>query len=373
MPDAYGWQKDAYEAWRQSCFYGLLEAKTGAGKTLAGVLCLKSFLAEFPQTRPLVVTPRADNVKMWQAALAEQGVTGVPVMTYAAAANRVLRGGLQADCLVADECHHLVNQGWGAVLKAAPEAVLGLSATPEGSVGVLGEPFIKVGFDEARLCRFDIWLVAFRPTEEERAEYAKWSARMAHRAEEVAGQGVTNLPPGRDSKGWQCYDMLALRRRAACYTMRSRLVHAVKILKRNRGRRAMCFCERVKEAEALQSMLRDEGLFASLYTGRDNELTEFDTGRTDILIVVKKLREGYNNPAIEVAVLCAVTTGAVSNEQTIGRIIRYNPARPDKHADIYCLLADGTTDGRIRESLSYPQETLHRVQAASIEGGQTTL
>jgi superfamily II DNA or RNA helicase len=138
------YQRDALRAWEEAGRRGVVVLPTGAGKTLVGLLAIKS-----AGTCALICVPTLDLLGQWKAALlantdlkedevgtwggGEKDARPVTVITYDSAAihTRLLPGfGL----LVFDEVHHLPADTYRTIAEGAiATARLGLSATPERS------------------------------------------------------------------------------------------------------------------------------------------------------------------------------------------------------------------------------------------------
>lgn len=355
----YEWQDRLYNEWSKRGFIGCVRAPTGSGKSLAGVIALGRYLKDHPDESALILSPSSKVSESWEGELDAHGVQAT-VMTYQTAVNRMTREGLSCDVMIADECHRLCTPVQGRVLDMGPKAILGLSATPEGSVEILGQPFLTVSFSDANLCPFTVHFVSFTPTKAERDSYDRAAERMRARARYVTDGQQDHLPPGRDSVGWSSYDALARKRREVCYLMPSRLGHVMTLIRRNLGRRTVVYFERVKSVEETSKMLDKEGIPHAVHLQGSVKgapsLKAFEDHETDLLIACKSLREGWNDPSIECIILGSINIGTIINTQTIGRALRVDPGNPDKHADIYLLMADGTGDVNVTRRLDLPRE-----------------
>jgi len=307
----------------------------------------------------------------------------------------ILRG-LSCDLMVSDECHHLANEGHGKVMEMKPFFILGLSATPGDSVKILGKPLDKITADESRVCPFTIHLVSFDPTIEEMEDYITATKRMKRRArifsggkecpkcwgeggrtdiknengsyadhpefvmcEKCKGEGYiggrNSLRPREDAEGWDSYDSLVRRRRDVCYTFESRIPLAVKIAKKHKGERTVIFTERTIHAHQIADALMAEGLPCSMNVNDKDTMKDFELGKTNILVMVKSLREAWDDPSLSVLIMASLTTKERLMTQTMGRTMRVDPNNPKKHAHNYLLLANGTSDHYIKGNLDYPK------------------
>lgn len=357
--EAYRWQDKVYQLWEDNGFIGIVSSSTGSGKTRAGAIALKRYMDSHPDDVPLILTPSSKVGKSWESELEVQGISAVSVMTYQTAVNRMRRDAdFRCDVMIADECHRLCTPVQGQVLNLNPKAILGLSATPEGSVEILGPPFMEIPITEANICPFTIHYVTFTPTDTEMERYNKATENMRKRALEVSGGRKDYLKPGADSVGWNSYDALSRKRREVCYLMSSRIGHVVDIISRNPDRRTVVYFERTKQVSELHDALLLRGMESATHTQEGSTIERFEKGDVNILIACKSLREGWNDPAIDRVIMGSINTRTIVNTQTIGRALRLNPDDPHKHADIYLLMAEGTSDVNVTRNLDYPKQNI---------------
>lgn len=347
------WQKDLFNKWARTGYRGICKARTGAGKTLAGISVIDQYRQMYPAMRILVVTPSAKINSQWEQDFKEQGVDPVPVMSYTQAINKMYRGGLTADCLILDECHRISPEKQSAqVMKLNPVHVLGLSATPGGSVRTLGQPFYTVDWNESNLCPFFVHYATFTPTKAEYEEYKRQTEKMQHYALEHTNSAYKSLKPGVDSR----YDWMVRNRRAFAYEMPSRIPNAINVIVpyAKAGKRTIVFAERNDTLRAIANGLDAKGVTWSVCSQWKNTLADFEAHRTNVLLLAKKLREGWNDPTLEVEIIVAPTTRELSHTQVVGRVCRQDPKNPDKEAHVIVLLAKDTTDMNLVKNNDFP-------------------
>ena len=346
------WQKDLFNKWSKVGFWGCLKARTGSGKTISGASVIDQYRQMYPYMKVIVVTPSAKVNQQWLDTFKEQGVEPVPVYSYQQAINKMYRGGLQADCLILDECHRISPEKQSAqIMKLNPAHVLGLSATPGGSVKTLGQPFYTVDWDEANLCPFYVHYALFTPTKKELLEYEAQTQKMQTYAIERCGQ--KSLRPGVDSR----YDWMVRNRRAYSYEMPSRIPNAINIITpyAKAGKRTIVYAERNDTLKEIAKGLSDRGIAWSVCSQWMDTLKDFEQHKTNVLLLAKKLREGWNDPTLEIEVLVSPTTRELSHTQVVGRVCRQDPDNPNKEAHIIVLLADGTTDTNLIMHNDFPK------------------
>lgn len=338
--DRYKWQSEIYPKWASQNYVGLVQASTGAGKTIAMCKTIAMYQADFPLATILIVTPSSKLNKMWQDELDKYQIKNYKVMTYMTVVNKMQRDGLKCDCMICDECHHLASPVHGRVMELMPRAVLGCSATPELSVNILGKPMLNITVDEANLCDFLVHYTSFPMSRAESAEYDAITDRMRKRALSVSGGKATGLPPGRDTYGWGSYDAMVRKRRDISYKFESRIPYTVALVKKHLSSKVVIFTERRETVQKIKHALLNEEIMAV----DDTRVSDYETGKANVLILCGKLREGWNSVSTNVVIISAVNTRVIKNVQTIGRALRVDPNNPDKKAHIYMLLAQGTSD-----------------------------
>ena len=365
----YDWQETVYPKWVAQNYVGIVKVSTGGGKTIGACKTLQRFQADYPLASILVVTPSSKLNKMWEDELKRFFIENVQVMTYQTAVNRMLRNGLKCDCLICDECHRLDTPVQGRVLELRPRFVLGLSATPEGAVHILGQPIVDIGVDDANLCDFLVHYTSFPMTDSEKEEYDRLTKRMRNRALEVTGGQCTSLPPNRDSYGWNSYDAIVRKRRDVCYKQASRIPCTVALVKKYLGGRIVIYTERRETVQRIIRALLDEGI----QSVDDTHVSKYENHEVNVLVLCGRLREGWNVVDTNVVILASVNTRVIRNVQTIGRALRVDPNNPDKKAHIYMLMAKDTSDENVIKSTAQYYKGHYTITTIDQEIGQRFL
>ena len=360
------WQKDLFNKWSKTGYWGICKARTGAGKTLAGASVIEQYRQMYPVMKVIVITPSAKINQQWNEMFKEQGIDPVPVYSYQQAINKMYRGGLTADCLILDECHRVSPEKQSAqVMKLNPRHVLGLSATPGGSVQTLGKPFYTVDWDEAQLCPFYVHYALFKPTDSEIKKYVEMTDKMQHYALERTKSASKSLKPGLDNK----YDWMVRNRRAFAYEMQSRIPNAIDIIVpyAKANKRVIVYAERNETLKDIARGLSDRSIKWSVCSQWMDTLKDFEQHKTNVLLLAKKLREGWNDETLEIEVIVAPTTRELSHTQVVGRVCRKDPKNPDKEAHIIVLIASGTTDENLIYNNDFPKESTEQTTVEKIK------
>lgn len=364
MKELYQWQKDLFDNWAKVGYRGIAKCVTGSGKTLGGIACIDRYTQMYPDMKVLIVVPSSKIASQWKEDLKSANLD-VPVLSYTQTVNQMYRKGLKADCLILDECHRISPEKSSAqVMKLNPIHVLGLSATPGGSQSVLGRPFFTVDWDDARLCPFYVHYTVFQPTNDEMAKYNKMTENMRAYALERTNSKSQSLKPGMDSR----YDWMVRNRRAFAYEMESRIPNAVKVIVPYAlaGKRMVVFAERNETLKTISKELTLRGIGWSVCSQWMDTLSDFEAHKTNVLLLAKKLREGWNDPTLEVEVLVSPTTRELSHTQVVGRVCRLDPSNPNKEAHIIVLLADNTSDLNLIYNNDFPDKCTERTTVEKI-------
>ena len=197
-PHLWQWQAEAIDAWHQNDCRGVVEAVTGAGKTMLGLTAL--FEALRMGVRTLVLVPTAELQNQWVARIhlvvpdAVVGTLGngrhdslsdcdVLVSIINSAAARSLLADHQSGLLIADECHRYAAPSFVEALSERFEYRLGLTATytrPDKAHEDRLDPYFggvihRLWYDRALADRviapFDIALVGVPLSKHEQATY----------------------------------------------------------------------------------------------------------------------------------------------------------------------------------------------------------
>ena len=217
----------------------------------------------------------------------------------------------------------------------------------------LGKPFYTVDWDEAQLCPFYVHYTTFKPTKSESEKYLEMTTKMQHYASEKTGGKAKSLKPGLDSR----YDWMVRNRRAFAYEMESRIPNAIDVIVpyAKGGKRIIVYAERNDTLKAIVRGLSDRNIAWSVCSQWMDTLKDFEQHKTNVLLLAKKLREGWNDETLEIEVIVAPTTRELSHTQVVGRVCRKDPKNPDKEAHVIVLIAENTTDENLIYNNDFPK------------------
>lgn len=334
--DKYAWQQKTFQLWSATGFKGLLWASPSSGKTHAGHICIQQYLEYFPLNKIWVVANTKEVINQWKKECDD--ILDIEYFTYLAAVSRFEKlkreekTNLFPKLLVLDECHLVMAPASGRVLDYGVPHVLGMSGTPNHSEKKIGQIFQRVTFKEANIAETTVHMVKFPPTEDEMKKYQKATNSIDNHRIKFPYSTYYNDP---------LLQRLYLRRRQTAYRFNSRLKYAVRLVEQNKGRTIMCFCMLQEQAKELSMLLHAKGIDNTLHLSTQEGLQRFLDGDVKVCISCKKLQVGFNCPAADVGIIVSTATAPLTATQTLARVIR---PMEGKHADVYFLLAEGTSD-----------------------------
>ena len=289
--------------------------------------------------------------------------------------------------LIVDECHRSGARGMSAVLKTACKYSLGLSATPEReddadsgyNDSTVGKALGKIVFElnlvdairEGLVPKFTINHYGLPLAPEERNTYEKYSRSIKDAKSQLAqahGVALTN----RDLFTWARHvaqggqgELTSLanrfitdssRRRELLNRIQARHAAVEDLLAKefavNPNARVILFHENIDEVMTLFLSLKARGLPAIAEHSelpasiRETGLELFRNGTAQIIVSAKSLIEGFNVPAVDVAIIVASSGSVRQRIQSLGRVLRRHrgPDGEEMSSCIHVLYAADTSD-----------------------------
>jgi RNA polymerase primary sigma factor len=205
-PHLWTWQAEALDSWHLADCRGVVEAVTGAGKTMIGITA--AYEAFRQGIKVLVLVPTAELQTQWQQRLmetlpqADVGTLGngrqdslSSCDILVAIINSATRGALLSEhsqgMLIADECHRYAAKTFAKALHSGFSYRLGLTATykrPDSAEATVLDPYFggvvfQLWYDRALrdgvIAQFDIAFVGVTLTDSERGEYQVASSAVS--------------------------------------------------------------------------------------------------------------------------------------------------------------------------------------------------
>lgn len=301
----------------------LMQAPTGAGKT--ALLASMFGTAASRGKRAYFNVHRSELIDQASGAFRDQGIAhGVvaaghsfqPHLPIQVCSIDTLRRRLEAmpapDLMGWDECHHIAAKSWGYVQEHFLESWhIGLTATPCRLDGrgldahfdaMVKGPSVAWLIEQGFLCDYRVFcpggklpdLSAIKTTA---GDYNRGQLADLLDNDEILGDVVAH------------YKDLAM------------------------GARAVAFCVSVKHAEDLARQFNANGIPADTVDGtldkleRRRRIQAFREDRTKVLCNVDLIGEGFDLPALEVAILCRPTQSVALHLQQVGRALRPAPGK----------------------------------------------
>jgi DNA repair protein RadD len=327
----------------------LLEAATGSGKTVIFDELIRRFMTRYPKMRKLVVAHRQELVmqayhkliRVWPEGVEKIGLacsgTGIIDTT-----KEVTIGSVQTLCrrkiegdfrlLIVDECHHIPSIETGGQYYIVMEKlqdnypnlrILGVTATPfrlghgyiygdkckSGQSNFFPRLNYRIGMDELTKQGY---LVPIR---------AKEGISMENALSEITiKKGDYDLAELSEMYQNDCYLKAAVNSYKQHGEGRENvLIFAVTIAHANKLKEA--FLQEGFKADAVSSENSNEERFRIL--------NDFERGKINILVNVGILTEGWDNPKVDLILMCRPTKAPALFTQMVGRGMRPFPHKKD--------------------------------------------
>lgn len=306
--------------------------------------------------------------------------------------------------LTVDECHRAGSEENLKVFNTERKFSLGLSATPErsedmetnGGAGYddtplgreLGPIIVRFHLSHARehdvVPEYSIMHYGLCLSEKERGAYERLSRQISDARKELQGRAPAGKTSGAAFFKWVSNEAMrkkspdglasqflagSSRRKEVLYAMESRKVAARTLLQRefgeNRNAQAILFHERIMEVMNLFLCFRDAGLGAvAEHSGlpkrlRKESIELFREGAANIIVSARSLIEGFDVPAVDMAVIVAASTSERQRIQSLGRVLRKHKsgAGEEKDSVVHILYARDTVDEEIYEKQDWDKIT----------------
>lgn len=372
LPPLFAWQQEALQAW-QVDRHGVVEAVTGAGKTMLGLAAAAEAVAQGRHV--VVLVPSTPLLEQWRQRLLDAfpgirvGVIGggedalltavdVTVCTVQSAARRsaTLTDDSQG-LLIADECHRYAARGFRASLLPDYGSRLGLTATfarrDGGHLGVL-EPYFggvvyRLGYARARadgvIAPFHVVLHGVSLDAGSRYEYEEAVAIAADCRSLLIGRFGVPAEPFDDFmravhslRLWDHGKPGAVAGRFLWAFDRYRTVLAETPAKLEaladlagdfrRAHGTLLFTESIASAKAVEQRVNGLGIRTSaVHSELDHDerrvvLHRFGRKQIDALVAPRVLDEGIDVPEADTAVVIAASRTRRQMVQRMGRVLR---------------------------------------------------
>jgi superfamily II DNA or RNA helicase len=375
IPDLRWYQRDAVAAWRDAGDRGVIVLPTGAGKTIAAVAAIAAL-----GVATLILVPTRILLDQWIRAIeacwphpvgrlgdGDHHIAPITVSTYASAIVWAPRIGDRFGLVVVDEAHHVGAWCPREVLEmlVAP-ARLGLTATPPDAQYTATQPLTPHSALAAHvgpvvytisqqelagnaLAPYTLETVPIELTEDERTHYRTFRGTFSAVYATLARQHprlqwrefvrrAQRTDDGREAlTAWRAS-------RALLAYPEGKRAELRKLLARHEGDRILVFTADNATAYAIARELLVMPITCDIgRSERAQMLERFRAGDSSVLVSAQVLDEGFDVPDAEVAILVGGTASARRQVQRVGRVLR---PRPGKHARVYELVVEGSSEVR---------------------------
>jgi len=376
-PPPRAWQSAALDAWTAADHRGIVQAITGAGKTLVGIIAIRDAAAA--GLRSLVLVPTTPLLTQWEQSLLDalpgirvelagggQNAHGAASADVIVSTVQTAAGAIPDDAtagmtlLVADEAHHYAATTFRPVVRAPFARRLGLTATLQRSDGgdlaflrpVLGDVVFELDYDRALrdgvVAPFDVTLLGVDLAAGEQDEYERLSDEVEHLVEAlrpVLGadpaatasdlHGAIVSLAGRGGAGAEharAYVRTIDEMRElldASPAKMDALETLVPAMSDSAG--TIVFTQTVALAQGATRRLRAKGLTTATLTSEHSHeerratLNRFASGRVKVLIAPQLLDEGIDVPDADLGIVLSASRTRRQMVQRMGRVIRPKP------------------------------------------------
>ncbi len=364
------WQKEALKVWKAAGNKGIASVVTGAGKTVFALACIKEIS---PETTLIVVPTLALLEQWWEEASHyfglelddiriidkrqgfRRGAINIAVLNSAAKLDwSKASAHLGKSCLlIVDECHKAASEKFRNIFQVPRSASLGLSATPERAYddwlteilipqlgNVIYEYTYKDALRDKLIVPFVLKNIVFDLEEDNQREYDKLTRSIARSIQ---------------SRGIEAEETIALllRRSRILNMSLNRVKLALRLVRKNAGRRILVFHEDIEACNLIYEVLTTNSVKAGVYHSklplreRAETLAAFRKGIINVLVTCRALDEGFNVPEVEIGIVAASTATRRQRIQRLGRVLR--PSHDKSNAVVYTLVATDPEVARLKE------------------------
>ncbi len=396
LPSMFTWQAEALEAWLAVGSRGLIEAVTGAGKSLVAMHAIERAVSRGGLA--LVVVPTLELQSQWlrqlTSAFARRHIVEayrdrtrriysepqivVAVMNSARDINFAVRG--HGDLLVVDEVHRCATPANVRILDDRFDYRLGLSATiarPDAGHHRYLDPYFgpvvyryshDMAVRDSVIAPFCLCLLPVQMHDYERMTYDDLSrlisvllrAFVARYGRPLSGNdfvatliracagAYSATSPGIEEVALRLQQAL-FQRRALLDGLASKLEALAELAPEiHDARRCLIFSQSIASAEASARVLLQQGVSAAaIHSGmakvlRRQQLERLERGELEALAAPRLLDEGIDVPAVGLAIIATASGSKRQLIQRLGRILRRKP--DGGVAKLVILYASGTVE-----------------------------
>lgn len=350
----YTWQDDLPEIWKKNKWKGVIKAVTAAGKTRAARKCLEFYFQHFPNAKVIIVSPSKtilqQDYEEFQLMPNEfkKNLNFITLQT-------IWKYHDTCDLLIIDEVHRAGSPKFGQIWQNLTyKHKLSMSCVPDGVLDNAGKILVDVGYDKARICDFEVHPVFFTMPDSNVLLYEQQTKKIRnlYRTPIEAFDGKTYEEKSNNKK--MACRLANINRRNTVFNCDERLTFGYDILveQLEKGKKIAVFSERIDQLKLFGKMLEvsEPPIPYSMFITKMKkkigiqQMKDFQDGKVKVLLSVRKVTEGWNDVDLDCEIFLSKNLSKIHTIQTIGRAIRY---KEGKKADIFLILASGTTDMKL--------------------------
>ncbi len=399
------WQIEAFNAWKSRGYRGIIEAVTGTGKTLVGVLAAAEAVQRGLDV--LIIVPGIELLNQWYETIKKTISNKLPIgkigdgfkadfqsyniiiTTIQSAYKEVILPATSNSLLIADEVHRYGSEQFSSALNEVYTDRLGLTATLERLDDAVEQVLIPYfapvsrefspiqtviegcnyarGLDDGILAPFRIGLIGVDLDVEEYNLYEDLDKKISNLRKLLVNnhdcpvqpfgefiKAVHQLSKGghRDYKGTKLarvYLDFFTKRRAvlANSNAKAEVLSNIKMIF-GFSEKSLIFTEleelAVKSVEILSEAGIDAAVFSSQLTSKQRKvlLEQFKSKEINVLVAPKVLDEGIDVPDADVGIILSASHSKRQMIQRMGRIIR--PKKDKRTATFIIIYARHTNE-----------------------------
>jgi superfamily II DNA or RNA helicase len=353
-------QKKAINSWAKNKFTGSIIAGTGFGKSRCGVIAVGKTLSDNLHSTALVLVPTTQLQEQFKQEFIkwdyEDVLERVDIMCYQSAYKL---DGNHYDVIVCDEIHlglspeyrkFFENNTWDRLL--CMTATLPEDMEYKEVLYSIAPTVYQISLDKCvqlgLVSPYEIYCIPVELTSEEQQDYKKANNLFVYykyklgqfdafdQAKYIMGPGKHTATNEDKASAAQFYRAIR-NRKAVVDHADNKVAELQKIVISNIGEKILVFGG---SNEFTNKLADATDTFSTVYHSgktkkqREKALEDFRSGNKPVLCSTKALNQGFDVADATMAVICGLTSKALTMIQRVGRIIRY---QEDKIGKIYVL------------------------------------
>jgi len=371
------WQLEAHEALQKNGYRGVVEASSGAGKTIFGLYEILNL-----SVKTAIIVPTEVLAQQWEYELNKikiepgfyygrtKDIKDITIFIINSAANWMPEHPEWFSFILLDECHHsgayILSQSHDHLARY----VIGISATVERedqrheqhiyhTIGPkVYELDVPKAIEKGYLAKLKLVNIRYQLAKDEWLRYVAIDPIvrriMARYASISRGTNPFMLIQKDARRGepaaLKCLKLIQ-QRKAILEKSVTKIPIIEAIILQEPTEKWIIFCELIDQAEAIKKALSNRfaiGIFHSKMNKneRHTTLTRFESGAINVLVAVRCLDEGYNVPECKRGIISGGSSTRRQIIQRVGRLLRElgRLGGTSKEAVLYQLYAGGTKE-----------------------------